>query len=1619
MSSDLKKKRTILAARGLAVAAGLAVAVAVAAPALGASSSSGVEFDIEGAVEVGGTIYVANRDTYVARVTVPANLVFDADKSTVYAKGVEGAESYTWEDRTSADAKESDPRVYETTLSRAEVVAGAEASVVVSKNGVERRAETIALPAAEVDTEQPVVSIQMSEARAGQATVGAGGQSTSKVDYYAEEGLKAVITVEDKTFDVSATKVNGEVLAEDQWVADGDKHTAIIDCSSISGIEVDVADKVGNSSSAEYGASGSTVEADGSVVDGDAFAVDVSKPQTTIEFNGSETEGYFNGEGVNVKIIVSANDNYTGSRIEVNGNAQDDWRRTDLADGSHAYEKTLFDEGAYRIAVANNKTWGAVPGEKAERLLVIDRTAPQVSVVWNDGDPKNGKYYPFARTATVTVTDENFDAAASSIEALNGKVVKWAEDATDPAKHTATVTYSWVGASSLKVSAADLAGNVSSEYDSREFIVDYKAPVILVDFDNTDARNSKYYNAARTATITIDEKNYDQSLVKIEGGAVEWDADDPKKATVTFGEDGTYDLKVSATDLAGNAASPYDSGEFVVDKTMPVVGVAWDNADAKGSKDGKIYYDAARTATITIDEENYDQKLVDIDAPGASSIEWDADDPKKWVVTFDADGEYRLQVDAADLAGNDAARVDTGTFVVDTTAPQATVTYDLNEPLNGRYFSAERTATIEVVETNFDDALLSISAEGDEGSYELSEWSHNGSTHTATVRFKNSEKAFNLKVEGKDLAQRAVEFGKGEDGVSVISYVSGEFYVDTAAPVVQVARDKAPTNNYRGVDYYNDAVTVTVQVTDDHFDAQTATLNAQGAQGESGWAQSADDPHMWTKTAVFAEGADKSVSVGVRDLAGNVPDPATAELDYGPFTVDMTAPEVASAIVSSTPVNSYSTSYYFYNRASAAFIVLSDNLGLESIGVVDAGDGYYSRDVLVSADAIVGNASATATLNFADGHEFDRDVVVRTTDLAKNERCWSISPTGTVRVLSEEEIENLSVFNPEKVYPEGLLKDTVAPRLSLSGVEEGHYYNAPQTVSLAVDELNYPYLQAYEPDQPVLTVSKEEGNAGRAQSSWSRPVSYLGIFAREGLAFTDDRGMTYTYDQFGMGETFSEDGHYVIDARLTDPAKNQGTAHLAEFTIDQTAPTVRVDFDNNDARNGKYYKAARTATITVTEHNFDPSLISVETTGVVSGWSDNGDAHTATVIFASDGVHSLAVSGRDKAGNEMAPYKADEFVVDLTAPTVTITGVEDSHAYKGEVMPIISFADEANFDPSGTTYTLKGTKNGEVTYDVAVAQDGLGSTVAYADFASEAAVDDIYTLAAHLTDLAGNEAEATLTFSVNRFGSTFRVVDADAYKKNNGYLTRSRGVMVEEISVSGVASEEHGVTVTRGVNTAELALNKTASATGYTIDEGTSEAEDSNGWAVYTYSISAGNFVADGRYHVSVRSNDLAQNINSSSDYYDRETGAESAAEVDFILDSADPVITNLSVHDGDVIEADEYEGTFKVVENIGISEVKVYVDGQETMAKGDAYGNYAFYVGKAAFTDRDVRIEVRDLAGREAEAEARGFHVTTDILELHLAWVIAAVAAAVGSMACVLIGRKKGRRRAPRRARR
>ena len=116
--------------------------------------------------------------------------------------------------------------------------------------------------------------------------------------------------------------------------------------------------------------------------------------------------------------------------------------------------------------------------------------------------------------------------------------------------------------------------------------------------------------------------------------------------------------------------------------------------------------------------------------------------------------------------------------------------------------------------------------------------------------------------------------------------------------------------------------------------------------------------------------------------------------------------------------------------------------------------------------------------------------------------------------------------------------------------------------------------------------------------------------------------------------SFPADGDYTFTLGCTDLAGNGGEYGKTDaFTIDKTNPVLTVSYDNSSARNGRYFKETRTATVTVREHNFNPADVRTAVTAAlqgcgisppsISGFSDSGDIHTATVRYAPTAIIPL------------------------------------------------------------------------------------------------------------------------------------------------------------------------------------------------------------------------------------------------------------------------------------------------------------------------------------------------------------------------------------------------------------
>lgn len=143
--------------------------------------------------------------------------------------------------------------------------------------------------------------------------------------------------------------------------------------------------------------------------------------------------------------------------------------------------------------------------------------------------------------------------------------------------------------------------------------------------------------------------------------------------------------------------------------------------------------------------------------------------------------------------------------------------------------------------------------------------------------------------------------------------------------------------------------------------------------------------------------------------------------------------------------------------------------------------------------------------------------------------------------------------------------------------------------------------------------------------------------------------------------TFAEDGDYTLSVSGKDKAANQAeTVKADDFTIDKTRPVITVTYDNNNAVNGNYYAAVRTATIQIEEHNFSENRVRITGTATDNGagisfpqsggFTGNGDVHTATITCGTDGLYNFNVEYTDMAGNIAETYTGEEYYVDLTEP---------------------------------------------------------------------------------------------------------------------------------------------------------------------------------------------------------------------------------------------------------------------------------------------------------------------------------------------------------------------------------
>ena len=1141
---------------------------------------------------------------------------------------------------------------------------------------------------------------------------------------------------------------------------------------------------------------------------------------------------------------------------------------------------------------------------------------------------------------------------------------------------------------------------VPGKYTSEEYIIDHVAPVFGITY--SDATNvvegTRNHDASKTVS---DEKS------PLTGYTAYYNKD----ITVTFTFDEKYvnvvDEQNNKVDCDNDSTNPLDHFTFEIQKNGTVL-----TGDAipeiNWSHNGTVH-----TATFTI----------------------------KALTDHTNDGDYQFVVTYQDCAtnkmvatndSNESAK-ETGEYkspilVMDTTAPVLTkVSYDTISKFNTvkarDYVNAPTTMTFTMTEHNpTPTSGYSIKTEG----AKTATWSISGDTSTTTLETvpmrnaKGDEQTISMYIEdwaGNKVvpANDNVRRSKTNTTLSNGTFTD-KFTVDTVAPEIELEYVTYTPDrpNVEGIDYFKQPITVKVTVDEHNFDEDlfkqpVVKTDKDVAYKESGWSTSGDK-HV--KTFTFSKDNQYDLSIIGTDNAKNklklndAPDMAE-KLDTTnskvsvSVAVDSTIPAIGDkvkpiiVIKPATPQNETIDGQALYNTDVTYEVVVYDPLlneyasGINDITFKVTGEDGTAATCEVNKQGSISNGSGVtvkrvggdvAELARGVDNKYTFNVTISSATFNTNGIVLWVGANDVATTHNEKEVEPIAI-------------DITEPKVVVSydnnDVSNEKYFHDVRTATVTVTERNFS-------DDCLKFIV----NGGDRELNFS--LSSAGSGNRDNAVWV-------------AHYTFGPDQDYTVDVEVQDRAKNAGTVDYVgeapqEFTIDMKKPKISVDYDNNNVLNEFYYKEARTATITIEEHNFDADDVIIELTANdggrsintpgVSSWVSDGDYHRAIIHYNYDGEFTFDIEFMDLATNEADDYEMDHFIVDLTAPELEIFDIEHMSANKGIVRPGVRYSD-TNYDADGTVVVMTGYNNGVVEMTGTRNITATGVEFKLDDFEYVQSMDDLYTMHATVYDLAGNSSEATVMFSVNRFGSVYTFDEnTDALVGDNGkyYTNKEQQLVITETNVDTLEFKEITLNLNGKLVTLKEGVDFTVSLNG---NEST--------WKQYTYKINAENFVEEGTYILTIYSEDRATNTSDNS---------SKGKKIEFVVDKTNPSLLVSGIENAGQYRTSNKEMIIDVEDNVRLSKVVVIVDGVEIAtfdaAQIDEVNGRLAVAIKDASDWQVVEVVAYDAAGNVQSHEKMSVLVSANIL---VQWYrntpvfygsLAGFATLAGLLWWFLIGKKK-----------
>jgi len=241
--------------------------------------------------------------------------------------------------------------------------------------------------------------------------------------------------------------------------------------------------------------------------------------------------------------------------------------------------------------------------------------------------------------------------------------------------------------------------------------------------------------------------------------------------------------------------------------------------------------------------------------------------------------------------------------------------------------------------------------------------------------------------------------------------------------------------------------------------------------------------------------------------------------------------------------------------------------------------------------------------------------------------------------------------------------------------------------------------------------------------------------------------------------------------------------------------------------------------------------------------------------------------------------------------------------------------------------------------------------------------DGVYTVKVQVTDDKGQVSEKTITYAVNKNGSTYDWLSKGV---NGSYYQR----LTEDLKLS-----EHSTTQ---LDTSKTKFTFTLDGKVITVDASqvqVNEKKEDDGSYTYTYTFNKGAFKENGVWSISVATVDVDGHASSSN----------ASVQFQFVLDNIVPELKIEGIANNNQYNSAKHQFRVLVKDNIGLAKVLVKINGKvyeftkEELLKGEKVLDLAH--SSKPYT---IEVEVTDLAGNTTNQTVEGITVSaTDIQAL------------------------------------